>query len=150
MVEDGLWLSRNNAKGQLSLSYDRKQIILERNDASECLGGKYVEQHNGSILESAEGLLFRVGKSTLLHHQGREAMVGMLHDFAVYRNDPPSISQALPGTRSVLRWFANFQSKVGLLRQLPEWSFVDWTTSGVTLPPYDAKGKSCLLTTCAN
>jgi len=28
---------------QLSLSYDRKQIILDRNDVSEALGGKYVE-----------------------------------------------------------------------------------------------------------
>jgi hypothetical protein len=72
--------------------------------------------------------------------------VGMLYDFAVYRNDPPFISQELPGTRSVLRWFANFQAKDGLLQHLPEWSFVDWTADGVVLPSYDAKGKSCLLT----
>jgi transposase len=34
---------QRHVSAQLSLSYDRKQIILDRNDVSEGLGGKYVE-----------------------------------------------------------------------------------------------------------
>jgi hypothetical protein len=35
--------------GQLTFHYDRKQIILERSDVSENLGGQYVELYASLI-----------------------------------------------------------------------------------------------------
>src|SRR5258707_12305483 len=37
---------QRHVSDQLTMSYDRKQIILERNDLSEGLGGKYVDLYD--------------------------------------------------------------------------------------------------------
>jgi alpha-L-rhamnosidase len=69
--------------------------------------------------------------------------VGMLHDFALYRNDPAFVRQHLPGTRTVLDWFARHQQESGMLGHLPWWNFIDWTSGfrdGV--PPQDESGAS--------
>jgi hypothetical protein len=71
--------------------------------------------------------------------------IGMLHDYWMYRPDPEPVRQALPGSRAVLGWFANYEQPDGLLRRLPWWSFIDWVSSG-EIPTYDARGESCMTT----
>ncbi len=73
--------------------------------------------------------------------------VGMVHDYALYRDDPAFVRQQLEGTRTVLAWFLQHQNPNGLLGKLPWWSFVDWThdfKGGE--PPQDANGDSAILT----
>ena len=72
--------------------------------------------------------------------------IGMLHDFYMYRDDTKFVQEILPGTRTVLDWFAGYQRKDGLLGKLPWWSFVDWVEGQKEFPSYDANGESCLTT----
>jgi alpha-L-rhamnosidase len=71
--------------------------------------------------------------------------IGMVRDYWMYRPDPEPARELLPGTRSVLAWFAHYEQPDGLLKELPWWSFIDWVPSG-TIPTYDAKGESCVTT----
>lgn len=68
--------------------------------------------------------------------------IGMLHDYWMYRPDPQIVRDSIPGTRGVLNWFSNYETKSGLLGQLPWWSFIDWVPSG-DIPTYDTTGRSC-------
>jgi hypothetical protein len=72
--------------------------------------------------------------------------IGMLHDNYMYRPDTDFVKEILPGTRTVLDWFASYQHKDGLLGKLPWWSFVDWVENQKEFPSYDANGESCLTT----
>ncbi len=69
----------------------------------------------------------------------------MVHDYWLYRPDPEPARASLPGTRAVLNWFARYEQPDGLLKELPEWSFVDWVSAG-TIPTYSANGESCATT----
>jgi hypothetical protein len=69
--------------------------------------------------------------------------VGMVHDYWMYRPDPEPARASLPGTRTVLDWFAAHEQPDGLLQKLPWWSFIDWVSSG-EIPTYNAQGESCL------
>jgi alpha-L-rhamnosidase len=71
--------------------------------------------------------------------------IGMLHDYWRYRPDASPVKAALPGTRTVLTWFSQYEQPDGLLRKLPWWSFIDWVSSG-EIPTYDAHGESCTTT----
>jgi alpha-L-rhamnosidase len=71
--------------------------------------------------------------------------IGMLHDAWMYRPDTDFIREILPGTRTVLTWFFNYQKPNGLLSQPPWWNFVDWVQEG-HFPSFDSTGQSCLLT----
>jgi hypothetical protein len=71
--------------------------------------------------------------------------VGMLHDYWMYRPDPTLVQEHLPGTRTVLAWFSQYEQPDGLLKKLPWWSFVDWVPTG-QLPNYDVSGESCTTT----
>jgi hypothetical protein len=71
--------------------------------------------------------------------------VDMVHDWWMYRPDPQPARASLPGTRTVLAWFAAHEQPDGLLNKLPWWSFIDWVPSG-EIPTYDAKGESCVTT----
>jgi hypothetical protein len=71
--------------------------------------------------------------------------IGMVHDYWMYRPDPEPARAALTGTRAVLNWYAGYEQPDGLLRELPEWSFVDWVSTG-TIPTYSAAGESCVTT----
>jgi alpha-L-rhamnosidase len=71
--------------------------------------------------------------------------VGMLHDYWMYRPDTAVVTEHLPGTRTVLDWFARYEQPDGLLKKLPWWSFVDWVAGG-ELPNYDANEESCTTT----
>jgi hypothetical protein len=73
--------------------------------------------------------------------------VDMLHDYWMYRPDPDHLASSLvPGTRTILTWFANYEQPDGLLRQLPWWSFIDWVAEKQEIPTYDAHGESCMTT----
>jgi alpha-L-rhamnosidase len=71
--------------------------------------------------------------------------IGMLHDYWMYRPDDSPVKAALPGTRTVLTWFSQYEQPDGLLRKLPWWSFIDWVSTG-ELPTYDGHGESCATT----
>jgi len=71
--------------------------------------------------------------------------IGMVHDWWMYRPDAEPARSSLPGTRSVLNWFAGYEQPDGLLSKLPWWSFIDWVPSG-EIPTYDARGESCVTT----
>ena len=71
--------------------------------------------------------------------------IGMVHDYWMYRPDPAPARALLPGTRTVLDWFARYEQPDGLLHELPWWSFIDWVSSG-KIPTYSASGESCATT----
>jgi hypothetical protein len=71
--------------------------------------------------------------------------VGMVHDYWMYRPDADFVRTKLPGTRTVLDWFARYEQPDGLLKKVPGWSFVDWVLKG-EIPTYDANGESCMTT----
>jgi alpha-L-rhamnosidase len=71
--------------------------------------------------------------------------IGMVHDYWLYRPDPQPTRDSLPGTRTVLDWFATHEQPDGLLNKLPWWSFIDWVSKG-EIPTYDANGESCVTT----
>lgn len=70
--------------------------------------------------------------------------IGMLHDYWMYRPDPEVVRQSLLGMRGVLAWFAQYEAPDHLLRKLPWWSFIDWTSKGRVLPSYGPSGESCV------
>jgi len=74
--------------------------------------------------------------------------IGMLHDNYMYRPDKDFVKSILPGTRTVLEWFASYQHADGVLGKLPWWSFMDWveTQTKRDFPSYDANNESCLTT----
>jgi hypothetical protein len=72
--------------------------------------------------------------------------VGMVHDYWLYRPDPQFVRTVLPGTRTVLDWFATHEQPDGLLSKLPWWSFVDWVAEKQEIPTFDAHGESCVTT----
>jgi len=74
--------------------------------------------------------------------------IGMLHDNYMYRPDTTFVKEILPGTRTVLDWFASYQHEDGVLGKLPWWSFIDWveTETKRDFPSYNTKNESCLTT----
>jgi hypothetical protein len=72
--------------------------------------------------------------------------IGMVHDYWQYRPDPEPARAALPGTRTVLAWYAAHEQPDGLLQKLPWWSFIDWVSEHQEIPTYDAQGESCVTT----
>ncbi|WP_348270116.1 family 78 glycoside hydrolase catalytic domain [Edaphobacter paludis] len=73
--------------------------------------------------------------------------IGMVHDYALYRDDPAFVRQQLEGTRTVLAWFLQHQNPNGLMGKLPWWSFIDWTEDFKGgEPPQDANGDSAIIT----
>ncbi|WP_263357557.1 alpha-L-rhamnosidase-related protein [Acidicapsa ligni] len=73
--------------------------------------------------------------------------IGMLHDNYMYRPDTEFVKSILPGTRTVLDWFASYQHADGLLGKTPWWNFVDWIEVQKEFPSYDKQnGETCLVT----
>jgi hypothetical protein len=52
--------------------------------------------------------------------------IQMVHDFAMYRDDPPFVRSMLPGIRNVLEWFVARVDTTGMLGELSWWNFTDW------------------------
>jgi alpha-L-rhamnosidase len=73
--------------------------------------------------------------------------VDMLHDYWMYRPDTDNLARTLvPGTRTILNWFANYEKPDGLLHEVPWWSFIDWVQNGQQIPTYNKAGESCMTT----
>ncbi|HXR39461.1 MAG TPA: alpha-L-rhamnosidase C-terminal domain-containing protein [Terracidiphilus sp.] len=73
--------------------------------------------------------------------------VGMLHDYWMNRPDERGFARSLlPGTRTVLDWYAGHEQPDGLLHELPWWSFIDWVSENQEIPTYDTHGESCVTT----
>jgi hypothetical protein len=53
--------------------------------------------------------------------------IGMLHDYWMYRNDGEFIKSKLVGERAVLDFFSKYQQPDGSIKDLPYWTFVDWS-----------------------
>ena len=72
-----------------------------------------------------------------------------LHDYMMYADQLPFITDKLPGMRSILHYFHHFQTEDGRLRNLPGWNFTDWVDKeqawrgGICLPGKD--GGSCVM-----
>jgi hypothetical protein len=59
--------------------------------------------------------------------------IGMLHDFYLYRTDTEFIRGQLPTMRKILKYFANYEQENGLLLNVPDWKFTDWSIGGSTI-----------------
>jgi hypothetical protein len=69
--------------------------------------------------------------------------IGMVHDYWWYVDDPEFVRRMLPGVRSVLGFFANFQKENGSLNALPWWRYMDWAAEWRNGdPPQEADGGS--------
>lgn len=53
----------------------------------------------------------------------------IVHDFALWRDDPEFVRRQLPGIRALIDQLAGLKNSNGLLERLPGWSFVDWVRS---------------------
>jgi hypothetical protein len=72
--------------------------------------------------------------------------VAMVHDYAMWRNDPEFVRERMPGVRGVLESFRQHVDHRGLLGPTPGWNFGDWVkawTNGV--PPDGRNGFSGVL-----
>ena len=73
--------------------------------------------------------------------------VAMVHDFALWRDDPELVRSLLPGVRAVLDGFLGLLDATGLLRPPPGWNFADWTPDWAAgVPPGGVEGGDGLLT----
>jgi alpha-L-rhamnosidase len=64
--------------------------------------------------------------------------VGMVHDYALWRDDPAFVAARMPGVRAVLEPFRAMITDEGLLRSPDGWSFVDWVPGWRDGMPKDA------------
>lgn len=70
------------------------------------------------------------------------AWVGMVHDFATWRDDPEFVRSHLPGVRAVLDAHLARCGADGLLRGGEGWDFLDWTGWPMGIPPGAAEGNA--------
>lgn len=69
--------------------------------------------------------------------------VGMVHDYALWRDDPALVRELLPGVRAVIDGFGRFVNAAGLVQAPAGWNFMDWApewSSGI--PPEGELGVS--------
>ncbi|MES2426793.1 MAG: alpha-L-rhamnosidase C-terminal domain-containing protein [Bacteroidota bacterium] len=72
--------------------------------------------------------------------------VGVLYDYWMYRPDSLFIKDKLPGERAVLDYFSKYQQADGSLKNVPYWTFVDWSDGwDYGMPPKGSKGGSAIL-----
>jgi alpha-L-rhamnosidase len=72
--------------------------------------------------------------------------VGVLYDYWMYCPDSLFIKDKLDGARGVLNFFGRYQQADGSLKDVPYWTFVDWSNGfGNGQPPLGSKGGSAVL-----
>ncbi len=73
--------------------------------------------------------------------------IGMLHDFAMYRDDRQFVRAHLDGARTIIDWFLEHVNSNGMVGLLPWWPFVDYAPGfDQGVPPMDEKGDSTVIT----
>ncbi|WP_346238359.1 alpha-L-rhamnosidase N-terminal domain-containing protein [Niabella insulamsoli] len=73
--------------------------------------------------------------------------IGMLFDYWMYRNDAEFLKDKLTGMRAILDFFSRYQQADGSLKNLPYWTFVDWSPGkgwSMGAPPKGADGGSAV------
>lgn len=74
--------------------------------------------------------------------------IAMVHDYYMYRPDSSFVKGKLPGTRQVLSFFESYQQPDGSLRNVPYWTFTDWSQGtgwDFGMAPKSADGESAVL-----
>jgi hypothetical protein len=72
--------------------------------------------------------------------------IAMVHDFAMWRDDPTFVAARMPGVRGVLDAFLQRVNRDRLLDATEGWNFVDWVPGWVDgVPPGGSTGISGLL-----
>jgi alpha-L-rhamnosidase len=74
--------------------------------------------------------------------------VAMLHDYFMYRSDNEFVESLLHGTREVMNFFGRRQSSDGSLKNVPYWTFTDWTQGkgwNFGMAPVGKNGESSIL-----
>ena len=72
--------------------------------------------------------------------------IWMVHDYLFWRDDKAFVAAQLVATRSILNTFSSYVDTNHLLRNVPFWTFVDWTSDWFEgYPPGAREGVSCLL-----
>lgn len=72
--------------------------------------------------------------------------IHMIHDHALWRDDPSYIRRHLPGIRSILDAWSQWQNENGLIESPFGWNFVDWVPGWDAGMPLDAdRGVSAIL-----
>lgn len=72
--------------------------------------------------------------------------VGMVRDFAYWRDDPKWVRERLPALRGTIDRFVVRLEDDGLLGPLPGWPFVDWVNGWIIgIPPGGKDGKSSIV-----
>lgn len=64
--------------------------------------------------------------------------VAMVHDFAMWRDDPAFVRSLLPGVRAVLDTFTKWKTQDGLIAGPTGWNFMDWVPAWKAGMPPDA------------
>ena len=52
--------------------------------------------------------------------------VGMVHDYALWRDDAALVRELLPGVRAVIDGFGRFLNAEGIVQAPAGWNFMDW------------------------
>ncbi len=72
--------------------------------------------------------------------------ISMVHDYALWRDDPTLVKQMMIGVRGVIDAFAGHINSEGLVEATPGWNFVDWVPAWPGgLPPEADKGVSGII-----
>lgn len=98
--------------------------------------------------QTADGLTYSRGPSRLYQYIPPFSLIwiGMLHDYAMYRNDPALVREMVPAGRAILAWFAARQKPNGSLKAMEWWNYTDWIRSWPRgVPPMGADGGSSIL-----
>lgn len=72
--------------------------------------------------------------------------VGMVYDYALWRNDQAYVKSLIPGVRGVIDCFRSFMNDSGLVEAPNGWNFMDWVGSWTWgIPPHGDKGVSGII-----
>jgi len=72
--------------------------------------------------------------------------VGMVRDYAMWRDDMAFVREMMPGVRGVIDFYLSFVNKDGLVEAPNGWNFMDWVPAWTWgLPPDADKGVSGLI-----
>lgn len=72
--------------------------------------------------------------------------IGMVHDYAMWRDDPAFVKSMMPGVRAVIDFYLSHLNSDGLIEAPNGWNFMDWVPAwDWGLPPDADKGVSGLV-----